>query len=114
MQSKDEIELAVFKAFREFLLAVRFFRLQLAVLLGELLDRFSFVHIGIFGAHNKHTINKKEINVLSLSSNQKKLSYGGKNNIFGRFLNGMAKVIQELVWSNLGALGGFFAHEMRS
>ena len=60
MQLKDEIERAVFKAFREFLLVVRFFRLRLAVLLSELLDRFSFVPIGIFGAHNKHTINKKK------------------------------------------------------
>ena len=60
MQSNDEIELAVFESFREFLLAVRFFELWLVVLLGELLDRFSFVHTGIFGAHNKHTINKKK------------------------------------------------------
>ena len=36
MQSKDEIELAVFKAFREFLLAVRFLGLWLAVLGVEL------------------------------------------------------------------------------
>jgi len=33
MQLKDEIELAVFKAFQEFLLAVRFLGLWLAVLL---------------------------------------------------------------------------------
>ena len=57
MQSKDEIELAVFESFREFLLAVRFFRLQLAVLLGELLDRFSLVHTGVYDAH-KQTHNK--------------------------------------------------------
>ena len=82
MQSKDEIELAVFKAFREFLLAVWFFRLRLAVLLGELLDRFSLIHTGVYGAH-KQTHNKyKEINVLSLSSNQRKLKYGDRNNIF--------------------------------
>ena len=48
MQSKDDIELAVFKAFREFLLAV---------LLGELLDGFSLVHTGVYGAH-KQTLNK--------------------------------------------------------
>ena len=60
MQSKDEIELAVFKAFQEFLLAV---------LLGELLDGFSLVHTGVYGAH-KQTHNKyKEINILLLSSN---------------------------------------------
>ena len=60
MQSKDEIELAVFEDFREFSLAVRFFRLRLTVLLGELLDRFSLVHTGIYGAHNEHTINKQK------------------------------------------------------
>jgi len=43
--SKGGIELAVFESFWEFLLAVWFFRLRLAVLLGELLDRFSLVHI---------------------------------------------------------------------
>ena len=53
MQPKDEIELAVFQAFREFLLLVRFFRLRLAVLLGELLDGFSLVHTGIYGAHKQ-------------------------------------------------------------
>ena len=57
MQSKDEIELAIFKAFREFLLAVRFFGLRLAVLLGKLLDGFSLIHSGIYGAH-KQTHNK--------------------------------------------------------
>ena len=57
MQSKDEVELAVFKAFREFLLTVRFFRLRLAVLLGELLNGFSLVHTGVYGAH-KETHNK--------------------------------------------------------
>ena len=83
MQSKDEIELAVFEAFRELLLAVWFFRLWLMELLGELSDRFSLVHTGVYGAH-KQTHNKyKEIHVLSLSSNQRKLKYGDKNNIFG-------------------------------
>ena len=55
--SKDGIELVVFKAFREFLLAVQFFRLRLAVLLGELLDGFSLVRTGVYGAH-KQTHNK--------------------------------------------------------
>ena len=59
MQSKDGIGLAVFKAFRELLLAVRFFRLRLAVLLGKLLDGFSLDHTGIYGAH-KQTHNKKK------------------------------------------------------
>ena len=53
MQSKDEIELAVFKSFRELLLAVRVFWLRLAVLLGELLDGLSLVHTGIYGAHKQ-------------------------------------------------------------
>ena len=55
--SKDGIELAIFKAFREFLLAVWFFRLRLAVLLGKLLDGFSLVHTGVYGSH-KQTHNK--------------------------------------------------------
>ena len=53
MQLKDEIELAVFKTFREFLLAVRFFRLRLAVLLGKLLNGSSLVHTGIYGAYKQ-------------------------------------------------------------
>ena len=57
MQSKDEIELAVFEAFRELLLAVRVFWLWLAVLLGKLLDGFSLVHTGVYGSH-KQTHNK--------------------------------------------------------
>ena len=112
MQLKDEIERAVFKAFREFLLTVRFFGLRLAVLLGELLDRFSLVHTGVYDAH-KQTHNKyKEINILLLSSNRRKLRYGDRNNIFRRFSNGMAKTILEMAWSDLEALGGFLAHEI--
>ena len=83
MQSKDEIDLAVFETFRELLLTVWFFRLRLVVLLTELPDRFSLVHTGVYDAQ-KQTHNKyKEINVLSLSSNQRKLKYGDRNNIFG-------------------------------
>ena len=59
MQSKDGIELAAFKAFRELLLAVRFFRLRLAVLLGKLLDGFSLDHTGIYDAH-KQAHNKEK------------------------------------------------------
>ena len=59
MQSKDEIELAVFEAFRELLLAVRVFWLWLAVLLGKLLDGFSLVHTVIYGAH-KQSHNKEK------------------------------------------------------
>ena len=59
IQSKDEIELAVYKAFRVFLLAVRFFKLRLAVLPSELLNGFSLIHIGIYGAH-KQAHNKEK------------------------------------------------------
>ena len=83
MQSKDGIELAAFKAFRELLLAVRFFRLRLAVLLGKLLDGFSLDHTVIYGAHKQAHNKEKEINVLPLSSNLEKLRYGDRNNIFG-------------------------------
>ena len=63
MQSKDGIGLAVFKAFRELLLAVRVFKLRLAVLVlahlltVQLVDGFSLVHTVIYGAH-KQTHNK--------------------------------------------------------
>ena len=73
--SKDGIELAVLKAFREVLIEVLSFgfgvaELVLAHLLAVLLiDGFSLVHTVIYDAHNKHTINKK-IKVLSLSSNR--------------------------------------------
>ena len=82
MESKDEIEFAVFESFRGFLLAVRFFRLRLAVLLGELLDGFSLVHNGIYGAHKQIHNKIERIKVLSSSSNQRKLRYGDRNNIF--------------------------------
>ena len=58
MQSKDDIELAVFKAFRVFLLTVRFFGLRLAVLIYELLGVL-FVNYSIGygddGTHDKQT-----------------------------------------------------------
>ena len=60
MQSKDEIELAVFESFRELLLAVRVFWLRLIVLLGELLDGLSLVHTGIYSVHEHHTIRKRK------------------------------------------------------
>ena len=57
--SKSGIELAIFKAFREFLLVVRFIRLRLAVLL---VDGFLLGHSTIYGAykqaHNKEKENK--------------------------------------------------------
>ena len=40
-------------------------------------------------AHNK----EKELKILSLSSNREQLRYGDRSNIFGRFSNGMAKIM---------------------
>ena len=63
MQSKDDIELAVFKAFREVLIEVPSFGLGVTVLvLAHLLavllvDRFFLGHSVIYGAH-KQTHNK--------------------------------------------------------
>ena len=65
--SKDEIKLAILKAFREVLIEVLSFGfgfgvvvLVLAHLLTVLLvDGFSLVHTVIYDAHNKHTIKKK-------------------------------------------------------
>ena len=66
MQSKDEIELAVLKAFREVpieVLSIGFgvTVLVLAPLLAVLLVEVFFLnHSVIYGVHNKHSINKKE------------------------------------------------------
>ena len=59
MQSKDEIEHAVFESFREFLLVVRFFRLRLGYCSANFSTGSpSFTPVST--AHtNKHTINKK-------------------------------------------------------
>ena len=76
MQSKVEIEVAVFKAFREALIKVLSFGfgvtvLILAHLLAVLLvDGFFLVHTVIYGAHKQTHNKEKEIKVLSLSSNQ--------------------------------------------
>ena len=102
--SKDEIELAVFKAFREVLIEVLSFgfvvaELVLVRLLGVLLvDGFSIVHTMIYDAYKQTHNQEKEIKVLSLSSNRKQLRYGDRSNIFGRFSNGMAKIIIEMAW----------------
>ena len=59
MQSKDEIELAVFEAFRELLLAVRVFWVRLAVRSANS-SMGSPLFTPVSTAHtNKHTINKK-------------------------------------------------------
>ena len=63
MQSKDEIELAVLKAFREVLIEVLSFGFGVTVLILThllavlLVDVFSLVHTVIYGAH-KQTHNK--------------------------------------------------------
>ena len=64
--SKDDIELAVLKAFREVLIEVLSFgfgvvELVLVRLLAVLLvDGFSLVHTVIYDAYNKRTIKKKK------------------------------------------------------
>ena len=75
--SKDGIELAVLKAFREVLIEVLSFgfgvaELVLVHLLTVLLvDRFSLVHTVIYDTYKPTHNQEKEIKVLSLSSNQK-------------------------------------------
>ena len=75
--SKDEIELAVFKAFREVLIEALSFRFGVAelvlvrLLIVLLVDGFSLVCTVIYDAY-KHAHNQEtEIKVLSLSSNRK-------------------------------------------
>ena len=76
MHSKNEIELAIFKAFREVLIEVLSFGFGVAVLvLAHLLavllvDGFSLVHTVIYGAHKQTHNKEKEIKVLSSGSNQ--------------------------------------------
>ena len=101
--SKDEIELAVFKAFRKVPIEVLSFgfgivELVLVHLLTVLLiDGSSLVHTVIYDAHKQAYNQEKEIKVLSLSSNRKQLRYRDRGNNFGRFSNGMAKIILEMM-----------------
>ena len=98
------IELAVIKAFREVLLEVLPFgfgvaELILVRLLAVLfIDECSLVHTVIYDAHKQAHNQEKEIKVLSLSSNRKRLRYGDRSNIFGRFPNGMAKTMLGKAW----------------
>ena len=114
--SKDEIELAVFKAFREVLLEVLSFgvaELILIHLLAVLLvDGFSLVPTVIYDARKQALNQEKEIRVLSLSSNRKQFRYGDRSNIFGWFSNGTAEIILGMAWSSFGIFGGFTVHEM--
>ena len=95
--SNDGIELAVLKAFWGDLLEVT--KVVLAHLLVVLLiDGFSLVYTVIYDAHKQAHNQEKEIKVLSLSSNRKRLRYGDRSNIFGRFPNGMAKTMLGKAW----------------
>ena len=104
--SKDEIELAVFKAFREVLIEVLSFGfgfgvavLVLGLLLAVLLvDGFSLVHTVIYGAHKQTHNKEKEIKILSSSSSRKKLRHGDGSNSFSWFSNGMARIMLEMAW----------------
>ena len=102
--SKGGIELAVLKVFREVLIEVLSFgfgvtELVLVRLLVVLLvDGFSLVHTVIYDAYKQTHNQEKEIKVLSLSSNRKRLSYGDRSIIFGRFPNGTTKIMLGLAW----------------
>ena len=104
MHQRGRIELAVFKAFREVLIEVLSFgfgimELVLVHLLKVLLiDRFSLVHTVVYDLYKQTHNQEKEIKVLLLSSNRKQLRYGDRSNIFGLFLNGMARTIIGMAW----------------
>ena len=104
MQSKDEIELTIRKAFRKVLIEVLSIGFGVAVLILAhllavlLVDGFSLGHFMIYGAHKQTHNKEKEIKVLSLSSNRKKLRYGDRSNISGRFSNGTAEIMLEMAW----------------
>ena len=98
-ESKDGIELAVFKAFREVLVEVLSFGLGVAelvlvrLLAVLLINGFSLVHTKIYDAYKQTHNQETEIKVLSLSSNQEQLRYGDRSSIFGWFSNGMARIM---------------------
>ena len=75
--SKDEIELAVFKAFREVLIEVLSFGFVVAelvlvrLLTVLLINGLSFVHTVVYDTYKQTHNQEKEIKVLSLSSNRK-------------------------------------------
>ena len=94
--SKDGNELGVLKSFREVLIDVLSFRIGVAKLILIhllLVDKFSLVHTVIYDIYKQTHNQEKEIKVLSLSSNRKQLGYDNRSNIFGRFPNGMAKIM---------------------
>jgi hypothetical protein len=63
-----------------------------------LVDGFSLIHTVIYDAYRQTHNQEKEIKVLSLSLNRKQLRYGDRGNFFGRFSNGMAKIILGMAW----------------
>ena len=66
----------------------------LAVLL---IDGLYFVHAVIYDVYKQAHNQEKEIKVLSLGAYRKQLRYGDRSNIFGRFPNGIAKMLG-MVW----------------
>ena len=90
--SKDEIELAVRKIFREVLIEVLSFGFGVAVLVLAhllavlLIDGFFLVHTVVYSAHKQAHNKEKGIKVLPLSSDREKLRYGDRSNILGDFL----------------------------
>ena len=74
--SKDEIELAVHKAFREILIEVLSFGFGVTVLVLThllivlLVEGFFLVHTVVYSAHKQAHNKEKEIKVLSLSSDR--------------------------------------------
>ena len=99
--SKDGIELAILKAFREVLIDVLSFGIEVTELVLVhllLVDGFSLVHTVIYDVYKQTHHQEKEIKVLSLSSNRKQLRYGDRSNIFGRFPNDMAKTMLGMAW----------------
>ena len=77
--SKDEIELAIFETFREFLLAVLVLRLRLAVLLLAhllavlLIDGFLLYHSVIYGAHKQAHNKEKEDKCITVELESRKM-----------------------------------------
>ena len=97
--SKDGIELAVFEAFGEVLVEALSFGLGVAELVLVrwlavlLVNGLSFIHTAVYDAYKQTPNQETKIKVLSLSSNRKYFRYGVRSNIFGRFTNGMDKIM---------------------
>ena len=104
MQSKDEIELAVHKAFRKVLIEVLSIRFGVAVLVLAhllavlLIDGFSLVHTVIYGTHKQAHNKEKEIKILSLSLNRKQLRYEDRSDIVEGFSDSMAEIMLGMAW----------------